>query len=254
MVFLSKSLPPHLVEELEKDISEEAVKHAIFVLLGDKAPRPYGFPLIFFERLWYLLKTDILLMVQEFMSTSLMRKSEQSAFIRDRMFMYIILIAQECIHSRSLQDRACVVIKLDMEKAFDRMLGHVIKIVERYMLTFIWRFVDENQRKYHLVAWDKVCTPVNMGGLGIRKLKSMNLDLLSKWWWRIIQAPITCGNKSWWLNMVLTISLTLSRRDVVVIFSPKFGKIFTALKEWSLALSGGLLAMGRTPTSGLISG
>lgn len=35
--------------------------------------------------------------------------------------------------------------------------------------------------KHHLVGWDKVCTPIVNGGLGMRKLIFFNQALLRKW-------------------------------------------------------------------------
>ena len=34
------------------------------------------------------------------------------------------------------------------------------------------------------MAWDKVCSPIEMGGLGIRNLESFNQALFGKWLWR----------------------------------------------------------------------
>ena len=38
--------------------------------------------------------------------------------------------------------------------------------------------------KFHLVKWAKVCKPIQVGGLGIRLLRSFNTALLDKWLWR----------------------------------------------------------------------
>ena len=48
---------------------------------------------------------------------------------------------------------------------------------------FLWGS-SEKCFKYPLVAWDKVCLPLELGELGIQKLVSFNQDLLRKWLWR----------------------------------------------------------------------
>ena len=35
--------------------------------------------------------------------------------------------------------------------------------------------------KYHLVGWDKVCSPIQFGGLGVRHLILFNRAILEKW-------------------------------------------------------------------------
>ena len=36
-----------------------------------------------------------------------------------------------------------------------------------------------------LITWDQVCKPISEGGLGIRKISSMNKSLLAKQDWRV---------------------------------------------------------------------
>ncbi len=38
--------------------------------------------------------------------------------------------------------------------------------------------------KFHLVAWNKICSPIQHGGLGVRQLIPTNIALLGKWLWR----------------------------------------------------------------------
>ena len=39
----------------------------------------------------------------------------------------------------------------------------------------------EELHKFKLVRWDKVCSPIECGGLGIRKITTFNKVLLGKW-------------------------------------------------------------------------
>lgn len=40
--------------------------------------------------------------------------------------------------------------------------------------------------KKHLVSWEKICRPKSDGGLGIRSAKEMNMALLGKLGWRLM--------------------------------------------------------------------
>jgi hypothetical protein len=44
---------------------------------------------------------------------------------------------------------------------------------------------EQGIRKYHLVNWETVCTPKDLGGLGVLNLELMNISLLCKWLWKL---------------------------------------------------------------------
>ena len=51
---------------------------------------------------------------------------------------------------------------------------------------FLWDR-NENKKKLHLVAWDTVCKPNQLGGLGIALLRKKNHALLASWWYNYNQ-------------------------------------------------------------------
>ena len=55
--------------------------------------------------------------------------------------------------------------------------------IEKLQRNFLWSGISGDS-KLHLVKWAKVCKPMQVGGLGIRRLRSFNSALLGKWSWR----------------------------------------------------------------------
>ena len=58
--------------------------------------------------------------------------------------------------------------------------------LEHIRRNFLWG-PSKECFKHSLVAWEKVCSPLEMGGLGIRKLVHFNQALLGKWLWKFGQ-------------------------------------------------------------------
>ncbi|CAN0838702.1 LINE-1 retrotransposable element ORF2 protein [Linum grandiflorum] len=72
----------------------------------------------------------------------------------------------------------------------------VIKDFEKIQRNFLWSGHAET-RKFHLVSWDRVKTPISRGGLGILDISCLNKALLSKWLWRF-----GTEQAAWWRDLI----------------------------------------------------
>jgi hypothetical protein len=71
------------------------------------------------------------------------------------------------------------------------VLASLVNIQQRICAiqrNFLWGG-EKWDRKWDLVAWDRICTPKNMGGLGIRDPQKMGQALAEKIFWRWNKNP-----------------------------------------------------------------
>lgn len=61
----------------------------------------------------------------------------------------------------------------------------ILDKLDRVSRSFLWGSTPE-KRKQHLVAWDQVCLPKREGGLGVRSATTMNMAMLGKLGWRLM--------------------------------------------------------------------
>lgn len=66
----------------------------------------------------------------------------------------------------------------------------VATYIERLHRNFIWSGFGK-EFKYHLVKWNKVCSPISYGGLAIRNLRVFNRVFLKKRLWLYNMEPET---------------------------------------------------------------
>lgn len=59
--------------------------------------------------------------------------------------------------------------------------------------SFLWQG-GGNRRKYHLVKWERACADKRKGGIGIKDLNLMNINLLCKWWWKLETEWVVAGH------------------------------------------------------------
>ncbi|XVF17280.1 hypothetical protein REPUB_Repub10bG0106100 [Reevesia pubescens] len=64
------------------------------------------------------------------------------------------------------------------------LLISICNRLDKINSNFLWGGSADTERN-HLVSWDKVCSPRNQGGLGLRKIKDYNLAMLAKTGWSL---------------------------------------------------------------------
>ena len=70
--------------------------------------------------------------------------------------------------------------------------GMVIRKMEGLLRNFLWEGGKGNEKKLHLVSWNKIQKPRNEGGLQLRNLATQNLALGANLLWQIVT-----GKDSW---------------------------------------------------------
>ncbi|XP_058774729.1 uncharacterized protein LOC131649001 [Vicia villosa] len=78
--------------------------------------------------------------------------------------------------------------------SFFKIPPGIIFKLESIFKQFLWGG-SEIERKINWVSWEKVCRPIEAGGLGIRNLGLFNTALLGKWKWKI-----RAGKKGIWFS------------------------------------------------------
>lgn len=62
---------------------------------------------------------------------------------------------------------------------------------------FLWGVSEDRKRYLSLRAWDNNCVPKQVGGLGIRRAKDINVSYITKLGWKM------CMETSWlWVKLV----------------------------------------------------
>ncbi|KAE8791260.1 Heparanase-like protein 2 [Hordeum vulgare] len=67
---------------------------------------------------------------------------------------------------------------------------------DKELARFFWQAGD-GRPKYHMVKWADICLPKDRGGLGIPASRRMNVSLMLRWVWWILQ-----GYGGLWLQLI----------------------------------------------------
>ncbi|KAJ4808529.1 RNA-directed DNA polymerase (reverse transcriptase)-related family protein [Rhynchospora pubera] len=76
----------------------------------------------------------------------------------------------------------------------------LIEAIDKARKRFIWGTNLQGNQRVHLVAWEKLCLPKSVGGLGIKNIKLQNQAFLLRWWWFLYN-----NHKSLWYKIAFNI-------------------------------------------------
>lgn len=60
----------------------------------------------------------------------------------------------------------------------------VARKIEKIRRDFFWQGLKTENKKLHFISWDKICSSKATWGVGLSSIKSKNISLLAKWWWK----------------------------------------------------------------------
>ena len=67
--------------------------------------------------------------------------------------------------------------------------------LDRIFKKFWWGFPANKTRNLSLKAWDSLSLPKDLGGLGLRKMREVNMALISKLGWKLLN-----NSESLWVS------------------------------------------------------
>ncbi|GJU03619.1 mutator type transposase, partial [Tanacetum coccineum] len=173
---------------LEAPFTENEVWEAVCGCGSDKAPGPDGFNFKYIKHFWEVIKTDIVAAARWFW--------EKGEFLKGCNASFVTLIPKVA-DPLGLGDYRPISLNALMKEAVLRNIFKVFKVgddelmvpsvvistLERIRKNFFWGGLG-GAKKLHWVKWENVVSSFGEGGLNIGSLKTKNLSLLGKWWWR----------------------------------------------------------------------
>ncbi|CAN1162622.1 Putative ribonuclease H protein At1g65750 [Linum perenne] len=106
--------------------------------------------------------------------------------------------------------------------------------LDKKVRDFVWGS-EEGERKMHLINWQKVCSPKNQGGLGLRSSREMNHALLMKLIWKMLKHP-----EELWVSVLMTKYFDRTSEGLRPRKSKRWSSCWKGLQETWPTFQGGL--------------
>ncbi|CAN1771029.1 Putative ribonuclease H protein At1g65750 [Linum perenne] len=103
--------------------------------------------------------------------------------------------------------------------------GYVCEKIDQRIRDFVWGS-DQGKRKIHLVNWDTICKPKDLGGLGLRSARHLNQAFLLKIAWGLLKRP-----SELWADLLLTKYMKKSGNGLVARGTKRFSNLWRGIKE-----------------------
>ncbi|CAN1191792.1 Putative ribonuclease H protein At1g65750 [Linum perenne] len=105
--------------------------------------------------------------------------------------------------------------------------------IDKKIIDFIWGSFN-GERRIHPVNWEKVCSPKDQGGLGLRSARELNHAYLMKLMWGVLKKP-----NELWVEVLLTKYMKKSNGGLFPRKSKKWSSCWRGLNEtWPIFSSG----------------
>ncbi|GKC29824.1 RNA-directed DNA polymerase, eukaryota, reverse transcriptase zinc-binding domain protein [Tanacetum coccineum] len=118
-----------------RDVSDEEIKRAMFLIDDNKAPGPYGFSSLFFKKSWSIIGKDVCLVVKEFFNTEKILREINSTLIA------LVPKIQTPLKVFDFRPITCcnVLYKCISKIIFERLKGCLDKLVSKNQSAFVPR-------------------------------------------------------------------------------------------------------------------
>nr|GEY67129.1 RNA-directed DNA polymerase, eukaryota [Tanacetum cinerariifolium] len=175
-------------DDLERNVSNEEIKRAVWDCGIDKAPSPDSFTFGFYRRYWDIIGSDVLMLSNDFFC---MERSQKELLLRFWHHLVTVLddIVDE-IQSAFMTDRQTGWINLNKSN----LMGI---FVDSNKVKHAAAKIDVNSKKPSWVRWNSVLAAKDVGGLGESSLFALNQTLMFKWVWRFVSQK-----NSLWVRVV----------------------------------------------------